>query len=236
MPQILQPKKYYSGFPYPAGATPGFDPSHIAAAQTRFSAVCYGANFISLLNASTGVVTASPTTSLIGLIGRVTIFTATAVLSFSNQSTNNDATATFAAILVPNNNFASQTIFSTSNNGTTGIDFGVASDKARISSGGVAGSGSVAITSGIPIFLAANFNNGTVNFVIANLATGIIRTDTSSGSGGPTAPNGTYLIGNGSGGTTPQQTGIAAVMFSARYMPTYQLLQWAANPWSFWYQ
>lgn len=49
------------------------------------------------------------------------------------------------------------------------------------------------------------------------------------------APNGTYGIGNNVGSSREFNGFIAAAMVGADYLAIPQLLQWAENPWAFWY-
>lgn len=86
-----------------------------------------------------------------------------------------------------------------------------------------------------PYFVAASgFSSGTLNWVIVNLASGQIVAESHACSAFPaTSMGGQNIIGNNSG--QPMLGIVAAAMYSPAYMPLTQLLQWAADPWSFWY-
>lgn len=226
---------------FPAGVAPGFDPTHIAGAGVRFSGIALAGNFINLLNGARGAITGSPTGAIDGVIGPATNYPtagSTAQSTFSGNAATNDTSSTIAAIVrFPATGATFQGIFANGSN-AAGINLGLKTPGALVQLtmfGVVARDSAIVISPNIPYFIAASQNGSTIiNYVAARLDNGVVVTSTSA-SGTPTAPNGTFVIGNGPAGSTPASGNIAAVMYSNKYTSMQQLLAWAADPWSFWY-
>jgi hypothetical protein len=107
--------------------------------------------------------------------------------------------------------------------------------------------GSAALTStiqtavNVPYFLAVS-NAGASNvctMIGVNLLTGVMQTYTAAGATTDNAPSGGgFTIGNRytpTGGANTFAGLISAVAFTDKYMPLLALVQWGADPWSFWY-
>ncbi len=213
---------------YP-GRSPGFDPAHLAAPNCRFSAVSSSSNFISLLRGARGAISGIPTSA--------TTFpstSSTAVNSFAGQSTVNDTSITIASVLQWIDTTASSIVFTTAST-NAGWRLNIASSGTiSLTTGAVTDLPGIAISTKVPYFVVVSANANNVNYVLLRLDNGVITTLAGTGSS-PNAPNGTYQVGNISAFNLPAKASMAAVMFSATYLPITTLLQWANDPWSFWY-
>lgn len=229
--------QYSNPLAYPAGYAPGYNPSHIAAGGTRFSGISVPGNFLNILSGKVGTLSGTPTWAVKSYVGPVTYFTSSSA-SFTGQSTANDEACTIGTIVYPINQNNS-CVFSSSgdNAGWRTIHGGFGAINYQLVAGGVA----VTINTGdlvpgeySPWFLATSAGLSTSCYVVKNLANGKTRFAESTGPGSTLASNGTYMVGANTFGQN-YYGGIAAVMFSGRYNSLQSLLQWAADPWSFWY-
>lgn len=226
-------------FSYP-GIEPRFDPSHIAAGITRFSAVAFnGTNLVNLLNGAQGTIGGSPTSVEDGTLGHCFRGNAgTVFVNFTGQSTANDSDVTFGWMWRPAASNANMPVFASDGAATNGAWVG-GSNPGRLiivaNSGGAfkQSSGGVTYVTGSPYFCAVSMNSSVTNFVLTNLETGVTKTSTTTGTA-LTAPNGTYRIGLNNTFHL-NNTSVAAVMFAGQYSSMNKLLQWAADPWAFWY-
>jgi hypothetical protein len=229
------------------GALAGFDPSHIAAAGISngrgFSGVASGANFLSLLSGVVGTLIGAPTASTYGITGPVCNFpgsSATPAATFAGQSTAIEQVATIAAIgFIPSLNAATSSLFNntTASPGGTWLLYS-STGAIQLSGNGASGGGTSVLTlpAGAPFFVAASMPGAalTTNYLLKRLDTGVVKTDTqTSWTLSASAPNGIYEVGNGV--SRSLGGGLAAVMFSPRYMSMQMLLKWSENPWKFWY-
>ncbi len=248
MPALLRKPPLRNVLSYPVGIPAGFDPNHIAskgiALKHGFSGVAMGANFVNLLDGVVGSLTGTPTAS-IGAIGPNTQYNGqaqTVASSFAGQSTTKDTAATIAGIvLLPSINGATSCLFSTTGSAATGIQFFYTATTGVINITGLTGTGgtntSLAFAANIPYFVIASRSGdaGTNSFLLMRLDNGKIQTDTQTAVTLGGAPNGTYAVANTPGTARSFGGKIAALMFSPAYMPIPQMLQWAQDPWSFWY-
>ncbi len=76
-------------------------------------------------------------------------------------------------------------------------------------------------------------SNSVINFGLVNLLTGAIVTQ-SVALGVALGPLLTYGIGGTSAGSNGGSS-ISSAMISLTYLPMTRVLEWAADPWSFWY-
>lgn len=222
---------------FPGGVLPGVDWSHPAARGVvsghGFSGTALGSGLVNLLGGKLGAIgSGGPTLSLNGSIGPCATFGTTDDYTYSGQSTANDSTGTFAAILVVNAQVGTQAIFRNSN-ATTGVEFRISTTGLSIAGPGgslAAGASLGSVSTGVPYFGAFSFTGtSALAALLLRMDTGVIKTATGAPTGSPVAPNGTYRIGLNS------QSSIAAVMFSTSFLQLPQLLAWAADPWAFWY-
>ena len=224
---------------FPAGRLPKFNQGHVAASGCRLAAVPIGNTFFDLVTGKAGTANSSPTTAMSGWIGPSVNFTSSSTMnvSFGGMSTANDTLVTIACIIVLNASGVFESYVSTSGTNTgwrLGLDqnnsFGM-----EIIQGGVAVIlSNTTLTANVPYFLAASTTGAAANFVIKRLDNGaLISAQTAYGSS-PSAPNGTYLIGNGN--STGAQSNIAAAMIgTGSFLTPTQLVQWSTDPWSLWY-
>ena len=221
------------------GGRPGFDPVHPASNGIRFSGVASNKDFINLLaTPPLGVATGS---SLVvdGLIGQAAKFSGFGHwVKFSGQSTANDQAATVGCILRLNALSGTPTIFASAATTATGYALQINSSGAMTfynNASGITGASSFSLIAGTAYFLGGSYNSGVANFVAVNLQNGQIQTSSTTGmSTANTAPDGAYLIGSDQFGNSSASS-IAAIMVSSNLMSIQQLLQWAQDPWSFWY-
>lgn len=236
-----------SPFAYPGGL-PGFDPSHPAAQGMTpghaFSGIA-NSGFINLLTRKAGTKVSTPAPAIIGSVGPSQLFSGgTQSFTFAGQSTKNDVSFTVAAIVQFTAVTTNTYFFSSSGAASTGFALGL-STVSLISLAFPGGGTGLSIasptfTNGIPFFIAVSAtqvgSNFIWNYAIVNLQSGQIFSGSgTTASTGPVAPNGTYMVGNTPAGFHPANGNLAATMFAPAFFSKAQLLQWAQDPWSFWY-
>jgi hypothetical protein len=226
-----------NAFSFPGG-NPGFDPSHIAAKNVWVSVVSAGGNLVNLLKAGVPTVAGSPTGVMDGAIGRATNFnTTTSAITVPSYTTTPPAVtfagifrtgtlATFNPVLATGSNTAGFALY-LSRSGQVAIDcYG----------GGTVYGPAGSLANNTPYFIAGSFNLTTLvgNFVVVNLLTGAIKPYTSTINPTPVNTyNGSFNIGSFGGNNAGSS--IAAAMHSTQFLSLRELLQWAQDPWSFWY-
>ena len=232
---------------YP-GTRPGFDPSHPASAGFAglrgFSVVASTGqiNFNSVTTGAAGVVSnvGSSTTVIDSIIGPSFVTMGSSVAIQFKSPGIVDTQCTVAAIVREKTNFG-VTIF-TNCSAAGGIRFDETNSRnLQLTFPYVAAltASSFAILDVVPFFVAASaIGNGPLNYVATNLQTGQIFSSATTTGG--SSPNGTidsnYYLGLApTAGASPFDGLIAAVMYSPKYLTMLQLLQWAQDPWAFWY-
>lgn len=223
-------------YAYP-GTKAGFDPSHPLSAGCRFSGVVRGSGFISLVSGKAGTTASAPSSKMDPNIGSSLVFSGTNEVDFTGQSTTNDTQFTIAALAYLNSTGATATLFNSDNTSSAGCSLGCNSAGlfGAVYTGVNRISSSTTLSTGVPYFLIGSRIQAIGNFAVVNLKTGqTFLSTTSGGSGTPTAPSGTYEIGNAATGQT-WTGGIAAVMFSNQYRSLPDLAKIASDPFSFWY-
>lgn len=232
---------------YPGG-TPGFDPSHVAAAGVTLSAVSVGANMVDLLTGKSGVRTSTPTAAIDGIGGVGTTFAGAQNLAFSGKPTGNFFTqCTIAAIFLDGGSAATQRgVVAAATNGSS-TTYPYLGTSAANHTYGYARQGTAQIVtaltvmpSNIPHLLIGSDVGGTGGaraILIKNLLTGQIWTATDTGGTTVVGVDGAYNIGSRGAGSLPLLTGdkVFAAMVSNRFTTMAQMLQWAQDPWAFWY-
>jgi hypothetical protein len=233
------------GLGFPGGVAPGFDASHLAASQTRFSGIAMGGNFVDLLTGKPGVVAGGSFTAGIGgIIGPYSYSTTSALVSkFSGKPATVDTAVTFGAIAMFTSIAASPTyLFNSSDSSGSGV--GLAISSAGVLSIGIAGIATIAsaitLSPNISYFLAASANRNGAGaydyaFVAQRLDNGqCFRTSGTSGAiSAPVASTGAYDCG-GRASTTAPNAQLSAMMYSTNFTPVAALQMWV-DPWSFWY-
>lgn len=222
---------------YPAGIVPGFDPTHPAARNAIFSGIADGGNFVNLLTGAVGTKNGSPTANIKGVTGPGVLYQTGANSStFSGCGTGSIATITMAAIVVPPTATGSQAMIYLSNGAAGDCDFYISGSNALTCYlGGTQPSGPT-LVAGVPYFVAMSCvaTVGNMTFIAKRLDTGNVTISN------PTAPtsglstNGAVIVGNDGFGQAFNGT-VAAAMASKTLLSTWQLAQWAADPWSYWY-
>lgn len=229
------------GLIYPGGFRPGYDPTHIAAANTQFSAISQNGSFVNLVP---GFGSLLPST----INGTVGYIIDGGIGPAKTPGTNNSYIFTSAAVTY-SDNIVMAAIIRTSASDNSGIftNTGTNVSAAQLAvfggsqlylspnSGGDIGSG-ISLSANTPYFVVGTKTNlGTFNFLALNLNTGKITTSTVAFSlSGVTGQSG-YTIGYEYEYGDFFQGRIAAVMHANNFLTMSELLTWAADPWSFWY-
>ena len=232
--------RQYNPLAFP-GTVPGFDPSHIAAPKTNFSWAADGTfGGINLLKPTPAVVSGSGMTAGVdGRLGATTNFTSAGELkwTYTGPLPANDLPITFACIVSASLSGNAVAVSDGNANANLGNELRIGSLGQLLiaSSGGISTPNSF-INANTPYFIAASCNSAATlaNFVALNLTNGVLSTSAASGTFTPATSDGTAWIGSG-GGFLRGTYNMAAAMFAQTYMPLTQLVQWASDPWSFWY-
>lgn len=230
---------------YPAGYSPGFDPWHLAAKKTYFSAVSNGTR--SMINILTGASPNANTTSsgkVYGPIWACPTISNFTYMSFVGFPTDTPTQMTQSGIFVNNNPASIQSAWG--DGGTSSNEYTGGMGTVQLSATGeftwrVRGISSRAtgwtIASGVPYFFCASSIKGSgsedIKILLLDLNSGVVRFGLFGGDNSAvTAPTGTITIGNPN---NAQGWHIAAAMSSRHALSIPEMLQWAADPWSFWY-
>lgn len=243
---------------YPAGCSPGFDPTHVAAAGITSThglvAVASGATMVDALSGVAGTAHGTNTAKILAPIGPAMGQNAAgSFCTFANKAAVLDLTGTLGLIFhTPSATFGSNVNWmSTTGAAATGIMLRAASSAATTQAELIFAPSGVNLVSAFGTLLAENsfyFLAGScyssqiagnfatlANFVLVNLLTGQVQTSqtnttklTTSGVAG----NGTYTVGALAGGITGDY---AAAMFAPSFLSLSGLLQWGGILWSFWY-
>ena len=246
MPAILPFRPNRLAYP---GSSPGIDFSHIAmkGMQTAFSVVPNGANFFNYASAQAGTVAnGTPTYSLYGSVGPNVYFGTSQWITFANQSTAK-ATVNMACIATFTSTSGFRPFFCNSTDSSKGIDYCILSGITVAFRNGDNVTLVASPATNVPYFIATSSYHPaagapisySLNAVVVNLLTGQVFTKVASNtSGGPTAANGSFVLGTDA---TPNAVGayIAAAFLGTStgtsLLSIPELLQWAQDPWSFWY-
>lgn len=229
---------------FPGGILPGLDRTHPAAgAITRFSTVNVGGFPVNLVNGTLWTLAAGTATAGIqGRIGPWGLGAGTAgspATTYFTQSlgTQTDTNATVGAIFyVPG--VTGSTTYLIDN--STGIGLRINSTTSVVLTKSEASTTAWTIPSLVnnnPYFLAASvFLNasGTVNYVLVDLLTGKTVSTSAAQAKTPSAANATWQIYS-TATDAGQNRSIACLMQSNAFLSVPQLLQWATDPWAFWY-
>lgn len=227
---------------YPCSGA-GFDPTHLAARSCQFSAIASGGNFVNVLTGRIGTIvngTGAPVFACKGRIGPAVNLPTTAGTGYITMAGDaaTPIAVTMGAIVQMNvsQQATAQTIFNSSDTVATGCQI-----RASLTTGALAAvagalvTSGIVLTAGIPYFVAASIVANIFNFVVCRLDTGQVFTATSATAPTFSAPDGTFVIGNGASHAAETNACIAAVMFARNFLTLPQLVAWAGDPWAFWY-
>ena len=225
---------------YPAGVAPGFDPTHVAGKSVEFSAISVGGNFINLFSGIPGTITGSPTPKIDGKIGVSTTLAgegSTNQIGFINPDLAAYSGVTYAAILILSSiGTSAQGVVANGNGTSSSIRFASTTGIFTFVLGGVAATASIlAANANVPYFVAASWDGSIIKYLLADLSKGLVLTDTKVFSHAGVGPAGGFIVGNSSAQTQGLGGSIATAMYGPGVLSMSQLLQWAADPWSFWY-
>lgn len=159
-------------------------------------------------------------------------------MTFTGQTTVNDATITIACIFSTAVHTGTQCIFCMGDNGSSGWVMELTSAGILEIAGSpftTASSSGITLAAGVPYFCAVSAKTGNQQYAVRNLITGQIQTATAATTMTLAAPNGTICVGNIGNDANSIEGNIAAVMASTAFMTVEELAEWAGDPWSFWY-
>lgn len=238
------------------GGSPGFDPSHLAALGCKMSIVNFGAAAVNLVNGqSSATANVPPNPVMDGVVGPALNFPGANPngIRFATGGTGTqDTVITYAAIVrVSPNGVGSNALMTNSTDSSNGSTFALAnSSNIQINFNGSASPqfGGFNLLAGQPYFIALSGNNGgnpsstswVFNIIVKHLVTGQVWTVArgtttvgySGGAGGGFCYGGDDAHFNDAG----TNAHLAAGMFgNGAALTLQQLLQWAEDPWSFWY-
>lgn len=227
---------------FPTGFAPGFNPNHISIGTTglvRLSCVCMGnANMVSIMSGQIGTLTGTPTFAMHKTIGPSLVTSSGgASAAFSPGPSTTDTNYTIACIFYITSQ-GSFNILCLNNNGPS-PDFFVDSTSPfnlRLQASGNTLS-SIPVSLNTPYFCAvSNSGSTTANFLLLNLATGAVQTQSTTGAGTSSTFNSTIIVAGVSSFGQQLNGGMAACAYIANsFLSLPQLLEWAADPWAFWY-
>jgi hypothetical protein len=224
---------------YPGDRLPGVDYSHPAAGSRLVISAVSGTTagaFYRIDRAVACTFTNSPTSKIDAAIGPsffgVNQGTAATTLAATAGNINTCTTAyiiRWGGTDGTNNQIIGTTAGNTQadTDGQPGSNFGT----------GTVVEGGVIIPTGDPCFLVRSGNApiSKQNWLVCNLRTGKISQNTAATSGTGSSSGSTAIIGTSGSHLNGFAGSIAAVMCSNAFLSPAQLLQWAQDPWSFWY-
>jgi hypothetical protein len=211
------------------GTAPAINVSHPAYNKLRVAGVAIGSGVVNLANnrpATLGGATVVSTTAGPGVAGA-----SGAPVAYQNFVTETTATVTLSAIFVYTTLSATRIIF-----GGSGIQLaslGPSNVQIIVSGVGIALTPTLpTLVNGHTYFFAASSNTSAprISVVLADLTTGALFTAT-----GTTAINAVLTPSTPFTGLQSFNSRINAQSWSSAPLTLQQLLQWAQNPWSLWY-
>lgn len=230
---------------FPCGLVPGFDPSHSASRNCRFSVVNIGSGAVNLLNGKPGVVTNFAQT-IDGIIGPAQISTTSGgsqcFYTFSGGPTAPETQITFACIIRAGAPLFNSTILANNEVGAFNAGAYFHSNNLNwemdVPPSGL-GSANFVLTQGVPYFLGGSIDNsGNYTTIAVRMDTGqVVFTSSGVAAHGiaATATTGHFYVGSFENAGSGFLGSIAAAMYSGCFLSLPQWQQWAADPWSFWY-
>lgn len=241
MPLII-PSAFQNPLAFPAGRAPGFDPTHVASRSCSpnfgFSGIASGGGFVDLLTGRAGTQAGAPAGVCFGGTGPAITFTGvTDAITFTGKNVGAFSSGTIAGIVQFNSIGANyQSVFELNSAGANLGLLALRGVNHVLTIFTVADAPSTILPlAGVPYFLAASLLGGSmINYIVRNLATGALITQVvATGLSFAGTTGGVYKVGN----NAAQQTlgGVAAAMFNRTFMSMAELIQWSADPWSFWY-
>lgn len=234
---------------YPFGRRPFLDPTHPASSRVAhpvvFSAISCGGNFINVCNGLPGTVAGTVTKNNYQTGPMSFAADAAGTITFPGVAYSNTDPFTLGAIMYATSFAYAQSFAPAICNdgvGTAGSALSIRQTTGLLSLTKV-GSGhndsSFALKTNTPYFAAASSAGGatTIDFVLLNLLTGQLLYETKAATASPWANfTNNYSVLNSGGSSRPfENGGVAAVMCSRVRCYLFDLIQWAKDPWSFWY-
>lgn len=238
---------------------PGFNPAHPAVhpklfttnGTNRLSVICRSRGFRNVLTGLDGTQSGTVNTTLnnAGLGPGINMGAPGACIfpGFSTSAANLQASGvTMAGILYVNSlafTESSACIINCDNSTTSGNAISVAQTTGvvrwvRVGTGNH--DSGLSLVAGNPYFVAVTAGGSAAHFVVVNLRTGVVQVDISRAVTIAQIFTGGFSVGatgDGASNNRPWSNGgIVAAMFSLKFMSVQELLAWADDPWSFWYQ
>lgn len=232
------------GLSYPSTLLPGFDPKHPASSKLRYSGVASNAAFRGLgAGNPTPVFVGSGnfTSAMDGIIGPS--LGCGSSVSNSNQMQvpglgGTPTQATIACIARFSNFSTYNGIFGDSFSDDVCSLFVDATAKLMMRAGTTNTIASnLSMSVGVPYFCVASINQSSnINFLLLRLDNGEVQTQSVGGVNVTMAAStAAYLVGNWPFVSLGMTGNLATVMYNHAYLSIPQLLQWAQDPWGFWY-
>lgn len=231
--------QYRNPLAYPAGYAPGFDPNHPCASRAEISAVASGAGYVDLLKGKKGTIAGTILANIRGLIGPSADYNASTsnYVYFTGLHAGAMDEGTFACVFMPIPGSGYNYMFSYGvtpgfhayryNSSAIVLEWGFSSN---VNTGLIP-------ADNVPYFFAASYSVG--NFAdayLTDLRTGKVLTFYSATAGTAiTSTSGSFYIGTSEWDFQSPQNRIHSAAFMRSYTPRAAMLQWAADPWSFWY-
>lgn len=240
---MLITNRRYNPLLLPSGTRrAGFDPTHPASATMNknrgFSVLAAGNNFINLLTAVRGTLTATPATGPINpVIGPNVGFTFASSNSvrFSGFVTTASSLATFATIwFTPSIATTSSILVGTSAATNFSCGYNTSGQLFMWNSSALLTWATTTVAINTPYFTIWTLSSAAYNILQLNLLTGKVLTTTASNLVTIPASNGSYDI-SGSSNSSFGTSNIAAAMYAPSFMSIPAMRAWAADPWAFWY-
>jgi hypothetical protein len=248
----LAPKPWRNvpqSFGFPSGRAPGVDASHPASKNLVFSGIATsvsGGTFVDLTTGQPGTISGTIIKGIGSIVGPSLGGSGTATeITFSGKSTTAPSSLTMAAIFEIANTGAFNPIISNTSS-TAGTQLAVTSFHPVANHwGGSSTTSTLTLTYNVPYFMAFSDNGTNTLFILVNLLTGQMQTNSVASTSATATYNGTVIVANDpgvsatfqgpSGGGTGVAGGLAAVMISNTALSLQQLEAWGADPWAFWY-
>jgi hypothetical protein len=191
---------------------------------------------VNILAGQKGTANSSPTSTTNGWVGNCLVTNgASPSVTFSGMTASSTSNGSCAIIVYVTTSAGLQSAFATSTVNSGWFFGGNNSSKLSIYNGSVSTASTISISANTPYFLAYSALNGTAtNFLALNLSNGVLQTQVAASPGAATAGNGTYIVGNDTFNDVCTAD-IHAVAYFDSYIPMSTLIQWATDPWAFWY-
>lgn len=227
---------------YPSGVRRArFNPSHPAAIKPQVAAVALGPNFTDLISGKKGTTAGTVASNTVKNLGPVFDTVGSGgfgLTSFSGSTVNFPKTYAVICTFTTLPGGAQGLIGNISTGSSGGVTLrGHSSGTVGINFSGVTNVVTAGLTMVLnaPHFIACSMNGSTYNFLLGRLDNGQILTEVVTSASTPGASDGAYPICSDAGFNNFLGY-MATAMASDVYLSMQQLVAWAQDPWSYWYE